>query len=81
MAQAATAKVFTSGGRQVVVIPAEYQFSTDEVFIRRDPEDGGLILWEAPSWNEIFAALDKAGVPDDFMADRGQDDLHERDES
>ena len=63
MAKVAKAKVFTSGGSQVVVIPAEYRLSTDEVLIRRDPESGGLILCEAPSWNEIFAALDKAGVP------------------
>ena len=48
MAQVAKAKVFTSGGSQVVVIPAEYRFSTDEVFVRRDPQSGGLILCEAP---------------------------------
>jgi antitoxin VapB len=80
MPQAPKAKVFTSGGSQVVVIPAEYRFSTDEVFIRRDPLSGGLILSEAPNWNEVFAALDNAGVPDDFMADRGQDGLGKRDE-
>jgi antitoxin VapB len=80
MAQIAKAKVFTSGGSQVVVIPAEYRFSTDEVFVRRDPQSGGLILCEAPSWNEIFAALDKAGVPDDFMSHRDQAGLQEPDE-
>ena len=80
MAQHATAKVLRRSGRQVVLIPAEFHFSTDEVFVRRDPQNGGLILSEAPSWNEIFAALDKAGVPDDFMAERGQDGLHKRDE-
>jgi antitoxin VapB len=81
MARVAKAKVLTRGGNQVVVIPAEYRFSTDEVFIRRDPQSGGLILCEAPSWNEIFAALDKAGVPDDFMAHRDQASLPEPDES
>ena len=80
MAQAAKAKVFMSGTSQVVVIPAEYRFSTDEVFIRRDLQSGGLILCEAPSWNEIFAALDKAGVPDDFMSHRDQAGPQEPDE-
>jgi antitoxin VapB len=70
MARAAKTKVFTSGGSQVVVIPPEYRFSTDEVFIRRDPQSGGLILSEVPGWDEIFAALDAVGIPDDFMADR-----------
>jgi antitoxin VapB len=77
MAQVAKAKVFTGGGSQVVVIPAEYRFSTDEVFILRAPQSGGLILCEAPSWNEIFAALDKAGIPNDFMAHRDQASLQE----
>jgi virulence-associated protein VagC len=72
MAQVAKTKVFTSGGSQVVVIP--------EVFIRRDQQSEGLILCEAPSWNEIFAALDKAGVPDDFMSHRDQAGPQEPDE-
>ena len=80
MAQVAKVKVFMSGGSQAVVIPAEYRFRTDEVYIRRDPESGGLILSEAPSWNEIFVALDEAGLPDDFMADRDQASPQERDE-
>jgi antitoxin VapB len=80
MAQVAKAKVFMSGRSQAVIIPAEYRFCTDEVYIRRDPESGGLILCEAPSWNEIFAALDKAGVPDEFMSHRDQAGLQEPDE-
>ena len=80
MAQTTKAKVLTSGESQVVVIPAEYRLSADEVSIRRDPQSGGLILCEVPSWNEVFAALDKAGIPDDFMADRGQDGIREQDE-
>ena len=53
---------------------------TDEVFIRRDPQSGDLILSEAPGWDEIFAALDEVGVGDDFMADRDQANPQERDE-
>lgn len=57
-----------SGRSHAVQIPAEFRFSTKEVYIRRDPQSGDLILSEAPGgWDEIFAALDKAGIPDDFM--------------
>jgi antitoxin VapB len=72
MAQPAKARVFFSGRSQAVRIPAEFRFTTDEVYIRRDPQSGDLILSESPvkTWKEIFAALDKAGVPDDFLADR-----------
>jgi antitoxin VapB len=81
MAQVAKAKVFMSGRSQAVRIPAEYRFTKDEVYIRRDPQSGDLILSEAPGdWDEIFAALDQAGIPDDFMSDRSQDLPQERDE-
>jgi antitoxin VapB len=81
MAQVAKAKVFMSGRSQAVRIPAEYRFATDEVYIRRDPQNGDLILSEAPGgWDEIFAALDKAGFPENFLADRGQGTPQERDE-
>ncbi len=70
MAQVAKAKVFMNGRSQVVRIPAEYRITTDEVYIRRDPQSGDLILSEAPGWDEIFAALDHVRIPDDFMADR-----------
>jgi antitoxin VapB len=81
MAHVAKAKVFMSGRSQAVRIPAEYRFTKDEVYIRRDPQSGDLILSEAPGdWDEIFAALDQAGIPDDFMSDRSQDLPQERDE-
>ena len=73
MAPSSKAKVFYSGRSQAVRIPAEFRFKTDEVFVRRDPQSGDLILSEsrpAKTWKEIFAALDEAGVPDDFLADR-----------
>jgi antitoxin VapB len=81
MTQIAKAKVFMSGRSQAVRIPAEYRFSTNEVYIRRDPQSGDLILSEAPGgWDEIFAALDKAGFAEDFMADRAQGEPQNRDE-
>lgn len=58
---------------QAVRIPVEFRFSTNEVYIRRDQQSGDLILSRAPGdWNVIFDALDAAGVPEDFLADRGQ---------
>jgi antitoxin VapB len=73
MAELEKAKIFMSGRSQAVRIPAKYRFATNEVYIRRDPQSGDLILSEAPSgWDKIFAALDKAGFPEDFLADRGQ---------
>jgi antitoxin VapB len=81
MANFAKAKVFMSGRSQAVRIPAEYRFSGDEVYVRRDPQSGDLILSEAPGgWDEIFAALDNAGFPEDFMADRAQGGPQEREE-
>lgn len=61
------ARVFRNGRSQAVRIPAEYRFSTDEVYIQRDPRTGALTLSEKPlrpSLDEIFAALDAAGAAD-----------------
>jgi antitoxin VapB len=82
MAQPAKAKVFMSGRSQAVRIPAEYRFTADEVYIRRDPQTGNLILSQTQdTWQDIFKALDKAGFPDDFLADRGQTPSPEREDS
>lgn len=70
MAQTAKARVFMSGRSQHVTIPAEYRFRSSEVSIRRDPKSGDIILSEGPgSWGDVFAALDAAGVPDDFLSE------------
>jgi antitoxin VapB len=75
------ARVFMSGRSQAVRIPVEYRFTTHEVYIRRDPQSGDLILSQAPgNWEEIYAALDTAGFPDDFLADRAQGLPQEREE-
>ena len=73
MAQFSKAKVFMSERSQAVRIPAEFRFTADEVYIRRDPQTGDLILSQAPAtWEEIFAALDHAGFADEFLGDRDQ---------
>jgi antitoxin VapB len=76
------AKVFYSGRSQAVRIPAEFRFTTDEVYVRRDPQSGDLILSESPAktWAEVFRALDDAKFPDDFLEDRDQRPPQERDD-
>lgn len=69
MAETAKARVFMSGRSQHVTIPYKYRFRSSEVSIRRDPRTGDVILSEGPgSWSDVFAALDAAGVPDDFLS-------------
>ena len=81
MAQVAKARVFMSGRSQHVTIPAEYRFSSEEVFVRRDPASGDLILSQTPGgWNEFFAAIDADPFPDDFLADRNQGVAETREE-
>jgi antitoxin VapB len=82
MAPSSKAKVFYSGRSQAVRIPAEFRFKTDEVYVRRDPQSGGLILSESPvkTWAEVFKALDDAKFPDDFLEDRDQRPAQERED-
>jgi antitoxin VapB len=82
MAPISKAKVFYSGRSQAVRIPAEFRFTTDEVYVRRDPQSGALILSGSPAktWREIFAALDEAGVHGDFLTDRDTRPPQERDD-
>jgi antitoxin VapB len=63
-----TAKIFTNGRSQAVRLPVAYRFESPEVFIRRDPETGDVILSSKPSdWDGFFAALKEADVPTDFL--------------
>ena len=79
MAKTAKAKVFMSGRSQAVRIPAEFRFTTKEVSIRR-AQNGDVILSQTPNWQEIFAGLDAAGVPDDFLTERPLNSAREREE-
>jgi antitoxin VapB len=54
-----TAKVFMTNRSQAVRLPKEYQFSTDEVFIRKEGDD--VILSPRPrDWREYLASAPKA---------------------
>ena len=61
-----------NGRSQHVTIPAEYRFSTTEVYIERDAQSGVISLSEKPlrsSMAEIFAKFDEVGTAD-FVLER-----------
>ncbi|KAB0665005.1 AbrB/MazE/SpoVT family DNA-binding domain-containing protein [Oryzomonas japonica] len=61
------AKIFQNGRSQAVRLPAEFRFSTSEVFIERQGD--AIVLRPKPeSWDDFFARPSK--VPADFLADR-----------
>ncbi|MGE0007766.1 MAG: antitoxin [Parvibaculaceae bacterium] len=70
-----TAKILRTGRGQAVRLPAEFRFEGKEVFVRRDPATGDVILsHKADSWDGLFELYGNDQVPDDFMgaADRDQ---------
>ena len=76
-----TAKIFKTGRSQAVRLPAEFRFDTKEVFIWKDKKTGNVVLSRRPTWKEIFAMLDSADIPADFLSpeERDQGPPQERD--
>ena len=76
-----SAKLFTNGRSQAVRLPAAYRFEGAEVFIRRDPETGDVILSRRPAdWTGFLAALTGDAVPADFLDAQDRDQgSHDRD--
>jgi antitoxin VapB len=67
----AIAKLFTTGRSQAVRLPREFRFQGTEVFIRRDPNSGEVVLSAKPaSWQEFFELADRTEIPSGFMEDR-----------
>ena len=76
-----SAKIFSNGRSQAVRLPAAYRFSCNEVFIRKDPETGDVILSRKPeTWDDFFNLLDSVEIPKDFMLERGDGLAQERDD-
>jgi antitoxin VapB len=73
------AKLFRNGRSQAVRLPAEFRFEGNDVFIRRDPASGDVILSRRPESWESFFLLTQGQVPEDFMADRGDSIPQKRD--
>lgn len=67
-----TAKIFASGRSQAVRLPLEYRFDVAEVFIRRDPLTGDVVLSRKPSdWQGLMDAV-ALNQDQDLMLERRQ---------
>ena len=70
---ARTAKLFRNGRSQAVRLPWDYRFEGSEVYVRRDPSTGDVILSRRPeSWVDFFELMKNIDVPSDFLT--GRDD-------
>jgi len=66
-----TAKLFRNGRSQAVRLPADFRFQGTEVYVRRDPATGDVILSRRPeSWQDFFDFVDELDIPDDFLSNR-----------
>ena len=64
-----TAKLFMNGRSQAVRLPANCRFSGKEVFIRKNPKTGDVILSSHPdTWDDFFNLLEDTAVPKDFLS-------------
>lgn len=75
-----TAKLFTTGRSQAVRLPRAFRFQGTEVFIRRNPCTGEVVLSPKPtSWHDFFKLVDHTNIPADFMTERQTFPAEERD--
>ena len=65
-----TAKIFATGRSQAVRLPREFRFDVAEVFIRRDPNTGDVVLSRKPA--------DWQGLLDTVAQNKDEDLLIER---
>jgi antitoxin VapB len=68
-----TAKLFMNGASQAVRLPAEFRFTSEEVFISRDASTGDVVLSTRPGgrvWADYFKQLRGLSIPDTFMETR-----------
>ena len=67
-----TAKIFATGRSQAVRLPLEFRFDVSEVFIRRDPVTGDVVLSRKPQdWQGLLDAVSK-NKNDDLLIERRQ---------
>ena len=67
-----TAKIFITGRSQAVRLPLEFRFDVPEVFIRRDPATGDVVLSRKPSdWQGLLHAVAQ-NKDDDLLIERRQ---------
>ena len=69
-----------NGRSQAVRLPKDYRFDCDEVYIRKDPGSGDIIISRKPgTWDDYFELMETIDVPEDFMAERDNENPQERD--
>ena len=68
------AKLFIHRGGQAVRLPAEFRFSGDQVYVRRDRMTGDVILSSRPhsTWGEFMAFRAELGRLEAEVSGRGQ---------
>lgn len=75
-----TAKLFMNGRSQAVRLPINYRFDCDEVYIRKDPQTGDVVISKKPgTWEDFFEMMESIDIPDDFMAERDNEIEADRD--
>ena len=74
-----SAKIFTNGRSQAVRLPADFRFDCKEVFIKKDPQTGEVILSAKPdNWDGFFKLQKACIIPEDFLTDRQDNQPQER---
>ena len=67
-----TAKIFATGRSQAVRLPLEFRFDVAEVFIRRDPFTGDVVLSRKPTdWQGLLDVV-ALNADEDLMIERHQ---------
>jgi antitoxin VapB len=67
-----TAKIFATGRSQAVRLPLEFRFDVAEVFIRRDPATGDVVLSRRPAdWQGLLDVVLR-NKEDDLLIERRQ---------
>jgi antitoxin VapB len=76
------AKIFMNGRSQAVRLPKAFRFDADEVFVRRDPKTGDVVLSSKrpPSMQELMQLFQENPVDAncDFLLDRHLGSSQER---
>ena len=66
-----TAKLFRNGRSQAVRLPADFRFNGSQVYVRREPATGDVILSRRPdSWQDFFDLTRTLDIPEDFLSNR-----------
>jgi antitoxin VapB len=67
-----TAKIFATGRSQAVRLPLEFRFDVAEVFVRRDPVTGDVVLSRKPTdWQGLLDAV-ALNASEDLLIERRQ---------